>query len=732
MAGKSSGPIPPPHLYGCGGITPLSPPLAYQARSEGNVLPNGTRRPSRTNHSLRPADHLHEGTQSGRELQMACLSSCVPRPSTPRHTSRPPTLAVTVPAYTLLICISPGTLNRTMATLRDLAVRYAKQALRTDLETSNPCKTHNVRTQLRAYISAIKSSAGSPSANRALAPLREQYRTAGVKFIATRPPWYRPSGNTGARSSRHDKPNQISSVAGRENNKPLLTPSHALPHKREVERRQTVKALDHSPNSAPGMDGLPFAAWRKLREFSADLFKEVLHSLTETDAWREVNRLYAQSWVYWNIGYLVCLPKRTASQDPVAGAYHSAENTRPISILICKTRSIAAAVRQACEPVINPTIHSSQTGFLWGWQMLSNIIDVDETGLATVALCPGHAQIFFDFKAAFLSVNHTFLQDAMRLRGLPPQWACYLQHLNRDIGCIFCIGGSTQPGFQFTAGIRQGCPLSPLLFAAAIDFFVRRLIVLCGPAGVRTFADDLAVTLQHAFSAAPTLAREFDDLERTRGLRLNLPKAVFLPLWPSEKDAVRNTLEEAVPAWKGIQVAFSARYLGFILGPERRTSQWNSTEEKILTGAQIGPVGKGAYLTTLVYRIYIQSSAGFQIKFVPLPDKWNQTEIELIGILLPGPQMASTDCCTPPPNLIHATPMARLRRLNSESQHDLMSSVNPSPSQGQCPTRPMELFLHPWNNLDMESMVRRRIQLPFLLCGVPSGDSGYHSPHHPC
>ena len=48
--------------------------------------------------------------------------------------------------------------------------------------------------------------------------------------------------------------------------------------------------------------------------------------------------------------------------------------------------------------------------------------------------------------------------------------------------------------FTCTNGVRQGCPLSPVLFALCLDPFIRKISIILGSRGVlRAYADDMAV-----------------------------------------------------------------------------------------------------------------------------------------------------------------------------------------------------------------------------------------------
>ena len=79
--------------------------------------------------------------------------------------------------------------------------------------------------------------------------------------------------------------------------------------------------------------------------------------------------------------------------------------------------------------------------------------------------------------------------------------------------------------------MRQGCPLSPLLFAVASGLLLCRIQRLLPDATVRAYADDLALVAARALSRLPLLHQLFDDCGRISGLRLNFKKTVIVPLF---------------------------------------------------------------------------------------------------------------------------------------------------------------------------------------------------------
>eukprot|EP00959_Pyramimonas_sp_CCMP1952_P438645 9183199-Pyramimonas_sp.AAC.1 len=85
------------------------------------------------------------------------------------------------------------------------------------------------------------------------------------------------------------------------------------------------------------------------------------------------------------------------------------------------------------------------------------------------------ACVFFDFRAAFPSIDQSFMLELLAWIGLPPFLLRFVTGLYRDNMCQIVVAGHRFAGFALSAGVRQGCPLSPLLFAIVADLLLRRL-----------------------------------------------------------------------------------------------------------------------------------------------------------------------------------------------------------------------------------------------------------------
>lgn len=417
-----------------------------------------------------------------------------------------------------------------------------------------------------------------------------------------------------------------------------------------IRRRDVSLALRQAKNSSPGPDGIPYGAWRALGPLAVDTLQDALRDLASEEGARLVERDYPD----FNESLIFFLPKTSTSTAPDGAPAFEAPNVRPLNVTNCDNRLVASAVRIALETKIAPTITQAQRGFLRGRSMLANVLDVDES-MALAAKAGEQGLTFsFDLAAAFPSVEHDLFMKFFASLGWP-QWllrligSLYLRNY-----CWIAMGGECLEGFALTRGIRQGCPLSPLLFAMATDLILRRLGRRFPEATICAWADDMALVLPDYRGKLRDLQLFFIDLQLVAGLRLNVPKTVAVPLWQYEEATLRAVLAAEAPDWGGIRVATAMKYLGFIVGPGRQVDAWTAPVRKYLDRARFwGSRGLGLLTSLQAYRVFIASTLQFVAQLEELPPDFLAIEERAVRHLLPGPRGWMSAACAKDLRAIH-------------------------------------------------------------------------------
>ncbi len=108
-----------------------------------------------------------------------------------------------------------------------------------------------------------------------------------------------------------------------------------------------------------------------------------------------------------------------------------------------------------------------------------------------------------------------------------------------DGACKVAAGGALWQGFKMSSGIRQWCPLSPMICAACVDLLLRKMWVRFGtPLVQKAFADDVGFILSDFPQQSKRFAGTLAAFGSISCVRVNIPKAIGLPLWPeAEREA---------------------------------------------------------------------------------------------------------------------------------------------------------------------------------------------------
>ncbi|KAF1331275.1 reverse transcriptase, partial [Globisporangium splendens] len=191
--------------------------------------------------------------------------------------------------------------------------------------------------------------------------------------------------------------------------------------------------------------------------------------------------------------------------------------------------------------------------------------------------------LLLDFTKAYDSLDRSFLVQALQHLGFPLKFVHLVKVLHSQTTYKFVVNGFLSRKSNVTSGIRQGCPLAPLLFILALEVLYRKIEasdeirgVELQAAGCATevrlggYADDTTIYLSDPKDISAVFAI-LDKYGAASGLRVNRHKSAVLPL-----NKEYSPTEESVSGIHVLQREEHCRYLGIQVGQTpSNASNWS-------------------------------------------------------------------------------------------------------------------------------------------------------------
>jgi hypothetical protein len=235
--------------------------------------------------------------------------------------------------------------------------------------------------------------------------------------------------------------------------------------------------------SSPGPDGIPFVAFSAVLTISKLVLGECAKDLLDGGDPPDD----------FNFATLVLLPKKP-SVEVDGTMWYAPKDTRPISIVNTDNRLIANVFRNTLTNFADKTCAPEQRGFLTKRYLLENVVDVDIEARRMYLKGRDGTLILIDLTAAFPSLGREYMFRTLKTQGVPDSFINAIGKLYTNNKNFIKLDGKTSEAFTVKSGVRQGCPLSPVLFALALDPFLCYLRHSCPQETmIKAYADDMAV-----------------------------------------------------------------------------------------------------------------------------------------------------------------------------------------------------------------------------------------------
>ena len=150
-------------------------------------------------------------------------------------------------------------------------------------------------------------------------------------------------------------------------------------------------------------------------------------------------------------------------------------NWRPIILLNVDYKILAKASAKRIQSKLPKLIHTDQIGFIKERFIEQNVrLLNDSMGYTDAKKIPG-ILLFIDFEKAFDTIEWSFLQNVLKNFNFGPVIRHWVSTLYGDVESAVIDGGYMSNFFKISRGVRQGCPLIPLLFVLVAEILAQKI-----------------------------------------------------------------------------------------------------------------------------------------------------------------------------------------------------------------------------------------------------------------
>uniref|UniRef100_A0A3B5R5U9 Reverse transcriptase domain-containing protein n=1 Tax=Xiphophorus maculatus TaxID=8083 RepID=A0A3B5R5U9_XIPMA len=236
-------------------------------------------------------------------------------------------------------------------------------------------------------------------------------------------------------------------------NFPVINPNVAKELDLPLTIEEIVAAMKSMQSSkAPGPDGFPVEFFKKFQ----DKLSPILHAVYKES-------LQKGSLPHTLTQASICLLLKKDKDPNICSSY------RPLSLINVDAKILAKALAYRLESIVPTIVSHEQTGFVKGRQLFFNVRTLLNIIYSKSSTEIPEVVISVDAEKAFDRVEWDYLFAVLKRFGLGDAFISCIRLLYVSPHASVSSNGIQSSFFRLFRGTRQGCPLSPLLFALAIE-----------------------------------------------------------------------------------------------------------------------------------------------------------------------------------------------------------------------------------------------------------------------
>ena len=337
-------------------------------------------------------------------------------------------------------------------------------------------------------------------------------------------------------------------------NLPTLTAGQNRSLKASISQEEILSAIARlKANKSPGTDGFTSEWYKALKEVLTPFLQKTFNwVLTKNEI-----------PISWNEAFISVIPKGDKDRMDCG-------NYRPISVLNLDYKLFTSILAKRLEHILPEICHFDQTGFVSSRQTHDNIrrsihvIDHINQNKIPAML------VSVDAFKAFDSVRYKFLFAVMEKFGFDQVFIKVVESLYNRPSARLKINGELSDSFLLERSSRQGCPISPILFAIFIEPLaqcirqhnsIKGIVMPAGEQKLALFADDILLFLSSPTESLPALMSVLEEYGSYSGYKINEQKTQALNMYYNPPQCLRSRYKIR---WDKQYV----KYLGIVLPTE--------------------------------------------------------------------------------------------------------------------------------------------------------------------
>ena len=274
-------------------------------------------------------------------------------------------------------------------------------------------------------------------------------------------------------------------------------------------------------SSSPGIDGFTvnylWVFWKDLKTLNTNALNTSFGNSLTTSLKKAIVKLL-----------------RKGTKDPTL-----AGNYRPISLLSIFYKLASCAITQRIKPAVESIIGRQQKAYIKHNNIGSCIINIINLIKHTIKAKKSALILLIDFKKAFDSISHTFINNTLRTLGFGPDIITWITTFLKNRDAQILTGGHLTDKIILEQGVPQGDIISPYLFIVMVEILLIKITTTKHITGItyakhearaETFADDTTLFMERNEKNLKNATKYIKHFHHISGLQCNIDKTQVIPI----------------------------------------------------------------------------------------------------------------------------------------------------------------------------------------------------------